>query len=350
MNYLPRNIVAEKSVLNTEYAKHIISNLPNAEIIEIDEYLPSCNDPRNTLFLSKNKSSWLKPCPATPLNICCGYYILNFAAGCPINCSYCILNGYFESRSISIYCDVDRIEAELNTLLSNGKIYRIGSGEFTDSLAFDHISNFSKFIIPIVLKHKNITFEFKTKSNNIKNLLEFKGDRRIMVSWSLNPETIIKNEEMGSASLTERLEAASKCAKNGYRVGFHFDPIIYHENWEDNYSQVVDRIYKYVNPEDIGWISMGGFRFPPNLKDKIESIYPKTEIMLEEFVLGKDGKMRYFRPLRRKIYKVMKAAFEKLHKNPPLYMCMETPRMWEDVFDKKKFSCEGLCDILDKKV
>ncbi len=45
-----------------------------------------------------------------------------------------------------------------------------------------------------------------------------------------------RRDEHGTASLSERLLAARRCQDAGYRLGFHFDPIVEYPNWEDDYE------------------------------------------------------------------------------------------------------------------
>jgi spore photoproduct lyase len=156
---------------------------------------------------------------------------------------------------------------------------RIGTGEFSDSLMLDHITKYSPAIIEFFNNHKDAVFEFKTKSSNIDNLLKIKHSGNIVVSWSLNPQKIIDKNEFFTASLSDRLASAKECAKSGYKIGFHFDPIIYFKGWEREYGKVIDLLFSKIKPKDIAWISMGTFRFKPELKSIIENRFPENEIL-----------------------------------------------------------------------
>ena len=133
----------------------------------------------------------------------------------------------------------------------------------------DHITEYSPAIIEFFNKHEDATFEFKTKSSNIDNLLKVKHSGNIVASWSLNPQKIIDKNEFFTADLSERLASAEKCAKAGYKIGLHFDPIIYFKGWEREYGEVIDLLFGKIKPKDIAWISMGTFRFKPELEDRL---------------------------------------------------------------------------------
>ncbi|OQY57486.1 MAG: hypothetical protein B6245_16810, partial [Desulfobacteraceae bacterium 4572_88] len=53
---------------------------------------------------------------------------------------------------------------------------------------------------------------------------------------------------------------------------------------------------------DVVWISLGTFRFMPSLKPIIQDRFPDSKIIYGEFIPGLDGKMRYFKPLRIRLY------------------------------------------------
>ena len=333
----------------TPVAQRVLAQCPEASVVRQPVLSVSPDEKEPTLYLMENPGVFFKPCPATPEYVCCNYRILNFGTGCPIQCTYCILNGYLHSRALTHFCDHDRLFVELDKALNAEKGFvRIGSGEFTDSLVIDHLTDFSREIIPFFLKRKDVLFEIKTKTDNVENLLQFNGKRKILVSWSVNPQSIIDQEEKGSASLTERLAAAKKCMESGYLIGFHFDPILRHEGWEEGYTRVVKAIYQYVDPEVIAWISLGGFRFVPELKEVIQRHYPTSRITQEEFVRGRDGKMRYFRPLREEMYRHIISEIRKYHPTAPLYFCMESPQVWERMMGRTHFCSDSLAGLLNE--
>jgi spore photoproduct lyase len=79
------------------------------------------------------------------------------------------------------------------------------------------------------------------------------------------------------------------------------------------------------------WISLGSLRFPPSLKKIIEERFPKTGITTAEFVKGLDGKMRYFRPERVRIYRHIYAKIREKWKGVFIYFCMENKTVWQEV-------------------
>lgn len=340
-NYVPEAIYIENEVKGSEMELRVRSKFPDIDVIYIDRYSHVLKDYKPTaasfkrplLFIIKEQQDFLKPCPCTKKHLGCGYWILNLGFGCPFDCSYCYLQQYQNVPGILLPANMpDFLESfdEFHAKMNN-KLIRIGTGEFCDSLAMDHISDYSKILVPFFSK-RNVLFELKTKSDNIGNLLEIPGSKNIVISWSLNPQDFIDKEEISVASLKERLIAAQKIQKHGYSIAFHFDPIVPIKDWEIKYKEVVDKIYEYVHAP-IAWISLGTLRFTRELKGFMEQRFADSQITYGELLMGEDKKLRYPEFIRRPIFKKMLEWFKAHDEKSPVYLCMESKDMWQDVFN-----------------
>ena len=85
---------------------------------------------KQILQLVKFKGEFLKPCPGTREYICCGYKILNVGTNCPLDCSYCILQSYFNMPNLRVFVNLEEeLGKVLNIIDSNPKkIFRVGTG------------------------------------------------------------------------------------------------------------------------------------------------------------------------------------------------------------------------------
>ena len=144
-----------------------------------------------------------------------------------------------------------------------------------------------------------------------------------------------------------RLNAASLCAKKGYRIGFHLDPIVLIPNWKDAYRGLVDILFDFIPSSQIEWVSLGSFRYRSSLKPIIKSRHPKTLLFTGEHLQSKDGKYRYLRPLRNKAYETIQAFLQEKSKELSIYLCMETKEVWEGVTGKTPRSNEKLDVFFD---
>ena len=54
---------------------------------------------KKRLFLTRYKGEFLKKCPGSDGQVCCNYFVINFASNCPMDCSYCYLQEYLADNS-----------------------------------------------------------------------------------------------------------------------------------------------------------------------------------------------------------------------------------------------------------
>ena len=290
---------------------------------------------KKNLVLTRHKGSFLKKCPGSDGQVCCNYFVINFASNCPMDCTFCYLQEYLaQNPGLQVFTNVDDLIAEADELLARHRrfFFRFGTGEITDSLALDPYIGFAREVVPFFAAQPNALLELKTKSDSVGALLDLDPRDRIVVSWSLNPQGVIDRDEAGTASLEERLRAASLCQEAGYRLGFHFDPIVEYPGWEGDYEELVDQLFATVDWRRIAWLSMGVLRNTPGLKRVMRQRFPHSQVIVGEQVLCPDGKMRYFQPLRVVMYRKMLSWVRRHSPTVKTYLCMESKAVWEQVF------------------
>ncbi len=334
-----KKIIIERGAEDAPMTRRILGALPHLPVERVERefvfpLIESLAESKKILYLTRFKGELIKPCPGTKDYICCGYRILHIGSNCPVDCSYCILQAYFNQPFIRLFVNTEEIFFKLKVFVDNypGEIIRLGTGEFTDSLALDQLTGFSDLLFSELASYPQVLVELKTKTAVIDNLIKNPPMRNILVSWSLNPLEIIKKEERGAASLNGRLEAALVCQKKGYNLGFHFDPIFFFKGWEEAYQKTVRLLFSKIHPEKIAWISMGCFRYMPALKSIIQQRHPKAGYIYQEFIPALDKKMRYPQSKRVEIYQKIHGWIKECGKGVPVYLCMENPSVWEKVF------------------
>jgi|FLOH01.1.fsa_nt_gi spore photoproduct lyase len=347
-------IYIDEKMQNKALAKNYQSHNPDADIsiIEVNQAVKdelfnhTIHEGKRELLLTEKEGHTVKQCPGTDrIYRCCNYHVINQTTNCPIDCTYCILQFYLNNPVTTVYADSKKIFKEVSEKIATQprRFFRIGTGELSDSLAFDSSSEFSKEIIEAFAHLPNVLLELKTKSNKIDNVIGLDHKGHTVISWSVNPQSIITKEEHKAATLKERLEAASKVQADGYKIGLHFDPILYHEHWEINYTELIQQIFDVIHPKNIAWISMGSLRFPPDMKEKVLEKFPKSKIMFAELIHGMDGKMRYPKPLRLEMYHHIYSELKKYGSDDLfIYFCMESEEIWNRVMGWSPDSNEDL--------
>jgi len=337
-----QRIYISESSLKDSVTKEILSKTPRRiQRIIPDDYNFAAEvqdlDPKTVLLLTRSKGDIVKGCPGTDESyLCCNYQVINQTQNCPLHCTYCILQFYLNQPATVLYTNYDEIFLELKRKIARQpkRFFRIGTGELGDSLAIEGSVLFAKQAIRVFAEMPNVLLELKSKTTNIQDLLHLEHNVHTVLAWSLNPQEIIHQNELKTAQLIPRLEAAQKVAEAGYLLAFHVDPILFHRDWERLYSELIDELYLHVDLRQIAWISMGSLRFPPSMKEKIIERYPNTIIPYAEMVRGMDGKLRYARPLRLPMYQLIYGKLSAVTNPPFIYFCMESPLIWKDVFGK----------------
>ena len=304
--------------------------------------------PRDIL-VTPHRGRFLKPCPGTPGYNCCGLHIFHFGLGCTLGCRYCILTAYLETEALVLFGNMEEGLAEFAACLDRvDRPLRFCTGEFTDSLLLDRHTGMAERLVTMAAG-REVTLELKTKTDHVDHLLRLDHRGRTVISFSVNAPEIAAAEEGRAATLKRRLAAAARAAEAGYPVGLHFDPLIFHPGWEEGYARTIDLIGRTLAPARVAWVSLGCFRYLPGLKGIMLERHPGVRLFDGEFIQGGDGKRRYPRPLRTGIYKVLVQGLGRVL--PPetvIYLCMESPRVWRDVFGHDP-GASGLTALLDRR-
>lgn len=332
--FYPKQIYIEACVQDTPLAMRARKMFSKAhiEVIEKKYRVGSSNFSRrtDTLLIHQEQYDFVKPCPCSQGNASCGYNLINLGFGCRFECEYCFLQQYQNLHAILLPANVQDFLARIDTTAWRSGPFdrpRIGSGEFTDSLVFDELTQYTADIVPFFRARPQLQFEFKTKSTCIEGLLRAGGAENVVVGWSVNADSFIRQVEHFTPDLSARLQAACAVAQAGYRLGFHFDPVVPFDGWKEAYAQAAQQMAQSVPLEKVAWISVGLLRFSRELKKAVENRFPENTILDGEFLLEFDGKMRYPHALRQEVYAYFVPLLRKLFPHTQVYLCMEAPEM-----------------------
>jgi len=298
---------------------------------------------KRLLYLTDYKGEFFKRCPgAKPGLTCCNYFVLNLGIQCNMNCSYCYLQSYINSPLLTVYTNIEKALAELKTIAveSPEKYFRVGTGETTDSLSLDDLTLYSRRLIEFFRDLPKWKLEFKTKSSKVDQFLDVEHAGNVICSWSVNPQNIIEKEEHLTASLEQRLSAARKCRDKGFTIAFHFDPMIYHSDWRENYGKLIEQITTQFRPEEVIYITVGALRYQPEQRVMMrERFGSKSLATAGEMFTSTDGKMRYDQSIRTEMFDFIQKKFKEKSlqttSNPTtkqaswrVSLCMEVPETW----------------------
>lgn len=332
--YIDRRLASSALVANITaragLTPHSFIDEPEGLLRHFRENAPATQ--KDILIVRHFPGRFLTACPGSDGMVCCNYAVFNLGYGCLFDCHYCYLQQFLNSPVQTLYGNLDDLFAELDFKTRNQRVhFRIGTGEYTDSLALDPLTGLSRFLVNYFATLPNATLELKTKSSNVELLLDLDHRGRTVVAWSINPSFVIENLEPGTASLEERLTAARQVVDAGYQVALHLDPMIYFEGWEEAYHRLLEELFDRVPPDRVRWISLGTYRYAPGLKEKVQARGNGNLLTAPEMVQAKDGKYRYLKTIRSQMYVSIRKKIETIDPALFSYLCMETKRTWQDV-------------------
>jgi spore photoproduct lyase len=341
-----RRIYCTEGAALTPAAIRIRERLPGVPFVPVNgkEEIPPADRNRSTLFLTAGRGSKVGACPGSQGHLCCNYVTVNLYEGCPVGCTYCVLRGYLNFPAVTVNVDPEPIVREIERLvaLNPGRPLRLGTGEVGDSLFYDPLFDLSGELVKRCAAWPHVTLELKTKTHFVDHLLALEPKGAAVVGFSLNPQAVIDAEEGEASGLEERLAAAGRALAAGFRLSFHFDPIIRVPGWESLYRETAARLAAFPK-RSIAWISLGTVRYPRDFLSRLAGPAGRPWLF-DEFFPSRDGKFRYLQPLRIGMYRSL-AEWIGRATDAPLYLCMESPAVWRRVFGELPAKIKSMCAI-----
>ncbi|MCK9162589.1 MAG: hypothetical protein RBQ81_05640 [Arcobacteraceae bacterium] len=278
----------------------------------------------------KSDSFGFGSCPVASINTrCCNLLTLDAVQSCGFDCSYCAIQSFYNEDKIGY--DEEFTQKLKNLKLDPNETYHIGTGQSSDSLMWGDKFGTLSALFEFARQNPNVILEFKTKSDNIKFLLENDVPRNIIVTWSLNPQIIIDYEEHLTASLDSRIKAATQLAKKGVLVGFHFHPIVVFEGYLEEYGKIYSKLIELFDPKEVALVSFGTLTFIKPVLKKLRSRGEKSKI-LQMPLLDASGKYSYSIKQKKEMFSHAYDSFKPWHKDVYFYLCMEDESLWKSIF------------------
>src|SRR6056297_3054190 len=279
------------------------------------------------------EGSILGSCPVAGVRTrCCNLQTLDAVQQCGFACSYCSIQSFYDEGRV--YFLKNLREKLQNLQLDPEQVYHIGTGQSSDSLMWGNREGLLDSLYEFALAHPKVVLELKTKSANVKYLLENPIPPNIVVTWSLNTPTIIKTEEHLTASLEARLEAARQVAATGALVGFHFHPIVHHRGWREEYGAIYETLQAEFSPDQVVMVSLGTLTFIKPVIRHLRAQPVKSKI-LQMPLKDAAGKFSYPYETKLELFQHAYQSFsEEWRRKVFFYLCMEDERLWQPVFGR----------------
>ena len=293
-----QTIYLEKSVRRHPRAAAIIKRFNNPCVIECDNYREIFNPKRNNFRLQKNhpaliiarkEKDWVQH---SPYGIGGKHnFYFSHMLNCMYDCSYCFLQAMYSSAHYVIFINYEdfftAIEKQVQQVQQlnggDGKSFFF-SGYDCDSLAYEPTSKFVAEALPFFAKHPNAWLELRTKSLQVKTLLQQTAIPNCIVAFSMAPDAVARQYEKGTPTPNKRLLAMKKLAQRDWKIGARLDPLIWHDKWKDSYSELIQQLAAAVPNEAMHSITLGTLRFPRSMAATMSRHYPTAPFLVNKMI------------------------------------------------------------------
>jgi len=282
-------VYIEDSISHHPRTRSILNRFPKARRISCSRYGEIFNAKAQNFRLQKLKPAlvlankhhnFVLPAP-TGYGIGGGKnFYFSHMLNCLYDCRYCFLQGMYVSANYVLFVNYADFQQEIVRLSMENKDVPVHffSGYDCDSLALEPITGFARQFLPTFDALPNAWLELRTKSTQVRGLLDRPPSPRCIVAFSLTPEAIAAKTEAKAPPLRHRLDALLKCQAHGWQIGLRFDPLLYQQGYQEQYRQLFEQVFANIDMPSLHSVSLGLFRLPEAFHKKIHALYPDEKL------------------------------------------------------------------------
>ena len=176
-------------------------------------------------------------------------YYFSHMLNCLYDCRYCFLQGMYQSANYVLFVNYEDFQQDIRQLCANSpdESLHFFSGYDCDSLALEPVTGFAEQFLPFFASLPNAWLELRTKSTQVRSLLNRNPLPRCIVAFSLSPDEIAKKVEAKAPSVQRRLDALCKLQDQGWQIGLRFDPLIYQSGYQQDYRQFFEQVFSCID-------------------------------------------------------------------------------------------------------
>lgn len=282
-------IYVERAVADIPRARRILDRFPRATRIECDRYGEIFNGNRQNFRLQKRRPALIlaekigEPVLPVPDGYGVGAlknYYFSPMLNCLYDCRYCFLQGMFRSANYVVFVNDEHFHAAIERTVEEaaGESVFFFSGYDCDSLALEAVTGFIEAALPLFQRLPGAWLELRTKSLQVRPLIDRDPLPNVVVAYSFTPEAISREVEHGVPPLGKRIKAMARLQDQGWLIGLRFDPLILHEGFDANYRELFDRVFAAIDVDRLHSVSLGPFRLPRGVFRRMARLYPEEPL------------------------------------------------------------------------
>ena len=290
-------VYVESALLEHPYTRQVLDRLKKAEVVEIEHYGELFNRRAQNFRLQKQDSKLIIAHKhrghvlAAPDGYGLGgphNYYFSHMLNCIYDCRYCFLQGMYQSANQVLFVNYDDFAEQIRATAEQHADEPVWfySGYDCDSLAFDPVTGFIDYFLPVFEKIDNAWLEIRSKSTQIRALLKQPVNKRVVTAFSFSDAHSHEKLEHGVPSINKRVQAMKQLQQAGWPVGLRLDPLVYHERFETAFVELLETIFEQIDAQQIHSVSLGTFRLTRNHHRDIARLYPDEPLFAQKTELN----------------------------------------------------------------
>ena len=204
---------------------------------------------------------------------------------CVYDCRYCFLQGMYRSANYVLFTNYEDFGAAITATVAESENRTVFySGYDCDSLALEPVSNFCEYFLPLLGKLPTATLEIRSKSTQIRKLLDTEPLANCVVAMSFTDQLSTDSWEHKVPSIAKRLESLKKLQQAGWPIALRFEPLVFDESYLERYQVLFKEVFTSLDGDLIHSVSTGMFRMPIDFHKKIVKLYPDEPLLARDTV------------------------------------------------------------------
>lgn len=301
-------IYVEEEVLNHPRTLQIQSRLPDAEVVPCTRYGEFFNrrdqsfrlqKRRPSLILARKHRSFVHEAPQGYGFAGARNLYFTHMLNCIYDCRYCFLQGMHRSAHYVVFVNYEDFQWEIEERIraAGDNDLWFFAGYDCDSLALEPVTRFAASFVPFFARFPQACLELRTKSTQIKSLLDLEALPNVVVAFSLTPDEVQRSYEYLTPSVDRRLRAMEKLQERGWKLGLRFDPLIYNDDYREQYRHLYAQVFEHLRADHLHSVSLGPFRLTPGHFAALESLYADDPFLAGPLADVENGHIGYRKSL-----------------------------------------------------
>lgn len=300
----------------------VLARFPRARVIECDRHGALFNRAGQNFRLQKTRPALMlavkhgRPVLPAPAEYGLGEnnYYFSHMLNCLYDCRYCFLQGIYRSANYVLYVNYDTFADSIREhAAQHPRGAWFYSGYDCDSLALEPVTGFARAFLPVFESLPGANLELRTKSTQVRSLLAREPIDNVVVAFSFTTRVAGDALEHRVPDPDRRIDAMAALQAHGWNVGVRFDPVIYHEAFDDAFAALCERVFSRIDASRLHSACVGAFRLPRDFFKRMRRLYPR-ERLFAQHLEDEDGMIGYRRELERAM---LDGAYDRLTRYVP---------------------------------